>query len=90
MMGPILSGPTVIWFTFVLLGVGVMTALLCMPRDYDRATELKRMSFMEIISIYAPIPLMLPWALAVSLMAAGVAYFYAVNKTLWGVSYPRV
>jgi len=32
-----------------------MTTLLCMPRDYDRVKDLKRMSIMEIISIYAPI-----------------------------------
>ena len=90
MMGPILFGPAVVWFMFILLGVGAMTALLCMPRDYDRATELKRMSFMEILSIYAPIPLMLPWNQALLLMASGVAYFYLMNRALWGVSYPKV
>jgi len=90
MMGPILSGPTVIWFTFVLLGVGVMTALLCMPRGYVRKKELKRMSVMEIISIYAPIPLMISWDLAVPLMLIGAVYFVAVNRLLWGVSYPKV
>jgi len=70
--------------------VGAMTALLCMPRDYDRATELKRMSLMEILSIYAPIPLMLPWMDATVLMILGVIYFIGVNRALWGVSYPKV
>ena len=89
-MGPILSGPAVIWFIFILVGMGTMTALLCMPRPYDRATELKRMSMMEILSIYAPIPLMVPWGQALTLMATGVAYFYLMNRALWGVSYPKV
>ena len=89
-MGPILSGPAVVWFIFVLVGVGSMTGLLCMPRDYDRATELKRMSILEIISIYAPIPLMVPWWQALILMSLGVVFFYAVNRILWGVLYPKV
>ncbi len=89
-MGPILSGPAVVWFILILLGVGAMTALLCMPRDYDRVKDLKRMSLMEIISIYAPIPLMISWELAAPLMLIGVVYFYAVNKALWGVLYPKV
>jgi len=89
-MGPILSGPAMVWFIFILLGVGAMTALLCMPRDYDRVVELKRMSIMEILSIYACIPLMVPWELAVPLMMIGAVYFVAVNRLLWGVSYPKV
>ncbi|GAH68241.1 unnamed protein product, partial [marine sediment metagenome] len=89
-MGPVLSGPAVVWFMFILLGVGAMTALLCMPRDYDRVVELKRMSIMEIFSIYAPIPLMVPWELAVPLMIIGAVYFVTVNRALWGVSYPKV
>ena len=90
MMEPFLSGPAVIWFCFIFVGVGSMTALLCTPRPYDRATELKRMSLLEIISIYAPIPLMVPWDQALTLMATGVAYFYLMNRALWGVSYPKV
>ena len=89
-MGPPLYGPALIWFILTLSGMGAMTTLLCMPRDYDRATELKRMSIMEIISIYAPIPLMLPWSYAIVLMAAGIVYFVEINKLLWGVSYPKV
>ena len=89
-MGPVLSGPAVIWFSFILLGVGIMTGLLCMPRPYYRPDELKRMSLMEIVSIYAPIPLMVPWGQALLLMATGVAYFYLMNRALWGVAYPKV
>lgn len=89
-MGPPLCGPAVIWFIFILSGIGAMTGLLCMPRDYDRATELKRMSMMEIISIYAPIPLMIPWTYSAVLMIAGAVYFVGVNRMLWGTSYPRV
>jgi len=90
MMKPFLSDPTVLWFCFIFVCVGSMTTLLCRPHPYDRATELKRMSLMEIIGIYAPIPLMVPWGQALILMATGVVYFYLMNRALWGVSYPKV
>lgn len=79
-----------ILMAIILGGLVLMTGLLCMPRSYDRVKELKHMSFMEIISIYAPIPLMLPWGQALLLMASGVAYFYLMNRALWGVAYPKV
>jgi len=80
----------VIWFSIVLVSVGGLVGLLCMPRTYDRPAELKRMSAMEVVSIYGPIPLMLPWTWAIPLMAIGIIYFILVNKALWGVSYPKV
>jgi len=79
-----------VWLYLVIFGVFVMTIFLLIPREYDRARELKRMSIMEIISIYAPIPLMLPWSYAIVLMIAGIVYFVGVNRALWGVSYPKV
>lgn len=82
--------PHVVWLGGVLAGLGVMTGLLCFPRSYYRPDELKRMSALEIVSIYAPIPLMLPLSQALPLMIVGVAVFYAVNRILWGVSYPKV
>lgn len=78
------------WFVSIMVLMAFFLSLLTLPRRYDRATELKRMSMMEIISIYAPIPLMLPWGYAIVLMAAGVVYFVGMNKVLWGVSYPKV
>jgi len=80
----------VVWLAGVLVSLGIMTARLCHHRFYFRPDELKRMSLMEIISIYAPIPLMLPWVWAIPLMLIGVAYFYLMNRALWGVSYPKV
>ena len=47
-------------------------------------------SIMEILSIYAPIPLLMPWLYAVPLMVLGVAYFYSMNRLLWRTSYPKV
>jgi 4-hydroxybenzoate polyprenyltransferase len=79
-----------VWLYLVIFGVFVMTILLLLPREYDRARELKWMSLMEILSIYAPIPLMLPWVWAFPLMLMGVAYFYLMNRALWGVAYPKV
>lgn len=90
MVGPRVYGVDAIWLVFIALGITLMTGLLCIPRPYDRATELKRMSLMEIISIYGCIPLLLPWAQAFTLMLIGVLYFYLTNKALWGVSYPKV
>ena len=78
------------WFYLVIFGVVIMTILLLIPREYDRVKELKMMSLMEIISIYAPIPLMVPGGQALLLMTTGVAYFYLMNRALWGVSYPKV
>jgi len=85
--------PTVlnlIWVILMVGGISIMTFLLCRPRGYDRPKELKRMSLMEILSIYAPIPLIVGWVWAVPLMVIGVFYFIYVNKALWGVSYPKV
>ena len=79
-----------IWLSLVVSGLCVMTMYLCMPRGYDRVKELKLMSVMEILSIYAPIPLMVPLGQALPLMVLGVAYFYLMNRALWGVSYPKV
>lgn len=79
-----------VWYFIAFALIGRMTGLLCLTHKYVRSSELKRMSLMEIISIYAPIPLMVPWELAVPLMMIGAVYFVAVNRLLWGVSYPKV
>ena len=79
-----------VWYLIAFASIGVMTGLLCLTHKYVRPDELKRMSLMEIISIYAPIPLMIGWEDAFFFMLIGVVYFYAVNKALWGVSYPKV
>jgi len=80
----------VAWYVSSVVGIAALCGVLCMPRRYDRDKELKKMSLMEILSIYAPIPLMVGWGAASVLMACGVIYFYAMNKALWGVSYPKV
>lgn len=80
----------IIWLVGALVSLSIMTVQLCHHRFYFRPDELKRMSLMEILSIYAPIPLMVPWGQALLLMATGVVYFYLMNRVLWGVSYPKV
>jgi len=63
---------------------------LTKPRPYNRGQDLFNMSCMEIVTIYLPIPLVLPWLESIVLMLFGVAYFIALNFWLWGKPYPRV
>jgi len=79
------------WVVATSVGIFVMTYLLCTPRRYVREEELKRMSLMEVISIFSPIPLVVGWLWAIPLMMWGLGYFYLLNKALWGVvTHPRV
>lgn len=77
--------------------VGLCAVLILMllvkqtrARHYDRGAELRAMSAMEVATIYLPVPLVLGWELAGSLMLLGIIYFVGMNKVLWGVGYPRV
>ena len=80
-----------IWLVVIILGTSHFLFRLIKPRQYIREKELRNMSLMEILTIYAPIPLVLPWLEATILMLFGVAYFWVMNKLLWGVaSHPRV
>jgi len=63
---------------------------LTKPRPYVRERELMRMSLEEIATIYLPILIVVPPAPALVLEAFGICYFFAVNKALWSVPYPRV
>jgi hypothetical protein len=76
----------------VLLGTAIAFYLYktTKQRPYDRAKELMQMSMMEILTIFLPIPLLLGPVEAAVLMLAGVVYFFAINKILWGTLYPRV
>lgn len=77
----------------VLLGAAVIWLLYQTTRSrvYDRPRELKLMSFMEICTIFLPIPLMLGLLEAVLLMVVGVVYFWVMNRWLWGTPlFPRV
>jgi len=80
-----------LWLVVLVVLIMVSLAKLTLPRRYIRAKELRNMSIMEILTIYAPVPLVLPWLEASILMLFGVAYFWGCNKLLWGVaSHPRV
>jgi len=59
-------------------------------RVYVRDNELKRMSAMEVVTIFLPLPIVIPLVPALALMIFGVAYFWLCNKALWGVPYPKV
>lgn len=76
------------------LGMGVATIclleVLTGSREFVRAKELRAMSAMEVVSIYLPIPCLVAWPVAAALMALGVAYFFGMNKAIWGTDYPRV
>jgi len=78
------------WLGVMVVITSVVLVYLICPRRYDRPRELQKMSIMEILTIYTPIPLVLPWIEACILMLFGLAYFVLVNKVLWGVEYPRV
>jgi hypothetical protein len=83
--------PGLFWLITMILLTAYMLFKLILPRKYIRAKELRNMSIMEILTIYTPIPLVLPWLEATILMLFGVAYFALMNKLLWGVtSHPEV
>jgi len=80
-----------IWLSVLVLLVAHYLFKLIKPRLYVREKELRNMSVQEILTIYAPIPLVLPWLEAIILMLFGVIYFLVANRLLWGVaSHPRV
>jgi len=79
-----------IWLCFMMILVCPYLSKLIRPREYVRERELLNMSIMEILTIYTPIPLVLPWLEAIILMVIGVVYFFGMNKVLWRVSYPAV
>jgi len=80
-----------VWWIILSLLTFTILDRLTKPRLYIREIELRNMSFMEIITIYMPIPIVLPLLEAEILMVFGVAYFWSINKILWGVdSHPRV
>jgi len=80
-----------LWLSVMIVFVVYFLFQLVKPREYKRSKELRNMSVMEILTIYTPIPLVLPRLEAIILMLFGVAYFWSVNKWVWGVaSYPRV
>jgi len=79
-----------VWLALTVILSCYLLAKLVLPHQYIREKELRNMSFMEILTIFTPIPLVLPWLEATILMLFGVAYFVLMNKALWGVEYPRV
>jgi hypothetical protein len=84
------SVPRLVWFA-ALCGASVKLLWnLTKFRKWERNKELLRMSVMEIVTIYLPIPLVLGWVEAGILMGFGVTYFFAVNRVLWETPYPRV
>lgn len=79
------------WLASLVVLMMFFLLLLTRTRPYIRSSELRNMSVMEILSIFAPLPLMLPWGYAIVLMAAGVVYFMLMNLWLWGTpTHPKV
>lgn len=78
----------------VLMGAGLVFCLLMAhEREWGRDRELKHMGLMEIIFIYAlPIALIpiIGYIPVLVLLIFGVAWFYGMNKWLWGSSHPAV
>jgi 4-hydroxybenzoate polyprenyltransferase len=79
-----------LWLILMVGSTAYVLFKLITPREYKREKELQKMSVMEIVTIFTPLPLVLPWLEATLLMLFGVAYFVLMNKALWGVEYPRV
>jgi len=77
---------------FVLFSIGIIAMLhqLTKARIYNRPKELLKMSIMEILTIYLPLPLLLDAPTAMVLMLFGVIYFFMVNRFLWRAPYPKV
>lgn len=82
--------PRLIWLSVMIVLVCRYLFKLIEPRKYQRGKELFNMSIMEILTIYTPIPLVLPWFEAALLMVMGILYFFGTNLALWRTLYPRV
>lgn len=79
-----------LWWAGMTLLATYFLKKLVMPRKYERPKELLHMSLEEVMTIYLPIPLVLPWFEAIILMAIGVVYFFGMNLWLWRVPHPAV
>lgn len=80
----------VIWVLLTIITVYLLHHAT-KPRVYDRKKELISMSFMEITTIYLPIPLILDLNIALVLMVFGIIYFWLINRIIWGSAlYPKV
>lgn len=80
----------IIWFVVVSI---IMVALVIFQTEeqcYIVGDHLVNASMIEIITIFLPIPLLLPWNLAILLMVSGVLWFYLTNRYLWGAAFPDV
>lgn len=82
--------PRFIWFIYMGSQVMFVAYDLTKHRAFNRNKELFKMSLMEILTIFLPIPLLLGWITSTILMASGIIYFFTVNLCLWGKPYPRV
>ena len=89
-LGNLYSLSLIAWTMLIIVGMFVSMMLLLPQREWIKSKELKSMSIMEIFSIFAPVPLLVPWPEAIILMAFAIGYFYLGNKKLWGVAYPKV
>lgn len=82
-----------ILFLILLFFAGFYLARLTRFQKWDRNKALMDMSKEEIVSIYILPVVLIPLIgaiQAISLMAFGVVYFFAMNKLNWGVFYPKV
>lgn len=79
-----------LWTVVMVGGMIAMMLILIPAREWDRPKELRNMSIMEIFSIFAPVPLMMGWALGGVAILLSLGYFYLANKKLWGTSHPKV
>lgn len=86
---------------FTFLGVSVfslivgvhLTLKMCGERKWVRSLELKRMGLCEISFIYAIVILLAPvigYLEVLALLLFGVAWFFGMNKFLWGKDHPDV
>jgi O-antigen/teichoic acid export membrane protein len=76
----------------ILLSIVVyMMFKLLRTRRWDRNAELKKMSIMEIATIYAGMFTVMPIQEAITLAIFGIAWFTAMNRYLWETKLtPRV
>jgi len=79
-----------IWTTLLSIGIFYLLLKLVLERKYIKSKELLNMSLMEILTIYLPIPIVLPYVEAMILMVFGVVYFFSINLLIWKTPYPAV
>lgn len=80
-----------VWFSLIIIGMTIMMFKMIPGHYWNRAKDLRMMSIMEILSIFAPVPLMLDPLTSLVILGFAITWFFVANRKLWGTTlYPKV